>query len=164
VNPDIETPGAPAPDPLQAALLRLAICCGDRDAVRQCLDEGADPNGCDATGASPLVLAASLGQTQMCDLLLERGASLMLGNRDAQAIRAASAPSRFDILPRYEPMPTYEAPSSPLMEEAPSVEPPPLHEERAMEVEAFSDRAYRIAKALLAANPRARPVRPSAAA
>jgi ankyrin repeat protein len=126
--PDIETPGATPTDPLQAALLRLAICCGDGDAVRRCLDEGADPNGRDAAGNSPFMLAASLGQAQLCAVLLARGADPTPENRDAAE---ASAPA----------------------------DPASAEAEPTIAVEAFSDRAYRIAKALLAANAPARPVR-----
>ena len=124
--PHIDMPGAGTFDPLQAALLRLAICCGDVESVRRCLGAGADPNGCDAAGQSPLALAAALGQARVCEMLLAHGAE-----PPAETRPAASA-----VAPAWAEAPPQVAP------------------------EAFSDRAYRIAKALLAANPASESPRP----
>ena len=51
-----------------------AIHKGQKEAVAALLDAGADVNGRVEKGLTPLMLAAAYGQTEIVELLLERGA------------------------------------------------------------------------------------------
>lgn len=56
--------------------LHDASYAGDAARIRQLLDQGADVNSKDGTGATPLHYAASGGHLEAVDLLLERGANV----------------------------------------------------------------------------------------
>lgn len=59
-------------------------------AIRTLLEAGADPNGPGRGGATPLIMAAAYGATDMVELLLEAGADPRLETRDGDtALRAA---------------------------------------------------------------------------
>src|SRR4051794_15296624 len=51
-----------------------AIRAGDRDAVRQLLKSGADVNGRDGRGATPLHYAAAVGTPEIMQILVAGGA------------------------------------------------------------------------------------------
>jgi RNA polymerase sigma factor (sigma-70 family) len=66
------------PKPNMSALFRLAIISGSPASVLLHLDRGANVNGRDIHGATPLTLAVSKGRPEICRLLLERGADPQL--------------------------------------------------------------------------------------
>jgi ankyrin repeat protein len=72
--------GKPAPDDADRALL-AAVRNGDRSAVRDWLDGGADVDARDEGGATALMQAALNSDAEMMDLLLERGADVNARNK-----------------------------------------------------------------------------------
>jgi ankyrin repeat protein len=72
--------GKPAPDDAGRKLLE-AVRNGDRWAVRDLLDRGADVDARDEGGATALMQAALNADAEMVDLLLERGADVNARNK-----------------------------------------------------------------------------------
>ena len=70
------------------ALFRLALATGAAPLVTAQLKRGADPNGRDAAGNTPLILAASRGRADICRLLLLEGADPGLANRSGRTAHA----------------------------------------------------------------------------
>lgn len=68
--------------PLHAAALR-----GDRNAVRQLLDAGADPNAVDELGCAPLHEALKHPHLQVARMLVAAGGQLDTKNRDGASPR-----------------------------------------------------------------------------
>lgn len=72
-------------------LFRLAIASGKVDSVGLHLSQGADPNGVDGLGSTPLVLAATKGRVEVVQLLLAHGADADIpdksGRRPAEHAR-----------------------------------------------------------------------------
>lgn len=60
--------------PDMSPLFRLAIASGKLDAVRHHIARGANPNTPDSTGSTPLMIAATRGLAEVCELLVELGA------------------------------------------------------------------------------------------
>lgn len=56
-------------------LLAIAASVGDRKTVKQCLDNGADPNAMTSTFVTPLFYAAGNGETEIMKDLLAHGAN-----------------------------------------------------------------------------------------
>lgn len=69
------------PPPLPSPLF-VAIASGDAEAVVQRLAEGADPNGRDPNGRTPLMAAAQTGNEAVVRVLLAAGADRTLRDRD----------------------------------------------------------------------------------
>jgi len=68
------------------------------DALRETLDSGADPNGADKGGLTPLMEAALTGQTAMATVLLDRGADVNARDRgDWTALHYAAQDSQLEI-------------------------------------------------------------------
>jgi RNA polymerase primary sigma factor len=59
-------------------VLRMAVLAGAAKAVRSRVDRGDDLDARDASGMTPLMLAASRNKAAVCSLLLEAGADLFL--------------------------------------------------------------------------------------
>ncbi len=60
------------------SILKMALLAGAKDSVVFQLRRGADINGTDDRGRTPLMLAASRGHVELCRLLIEAGADLAL--------------------------------------------------------------------------------------
>src|SRR5689334_7922156 len=74
--------------------LHEAVESGDPAAVSACLDTGADIEAGDRGGATALMLAAGLEETQMARLLLERGASLQTRDNEGKTPLMIAAEKR----------------------------------------------------------------------
>jgi peptidoglycan/LPS O-acetylase OafA/YrhL len=87
-------------EPPDATTLVGAIRGGDLAAIRARLDAGADPNAPDgATGITPLVWAATLGDARAAALLLDRGADAKGRNRDGNtAMHGAAFLGRVELV------------------------------------------------------------------
>ena len=72
--------------PRLAPIFRMALLAGVKDSVLFQLRRGADINGTDDRGRTPLILAASRGHTELCRLLIEAGADV--GAADADGLNA----------------------------------------------------------------------------
>ncbi len=84
---------------LQSTSLSDAVLYGDVKAAQSLIASGADVNAFDATGMTPLMIAASEGKTAIAELLIQAGADVKLAGQDGTTalMRAASA-NRIDIL------------------------------------------------------------------
>ena len=60
--------------PDMSPLFKLAIASGKAETVRSHLERGANANARDQSGASALLIAASRGRKDICDILLQHGA------------------------------------------------------------------------------------------
>jgi ankyrin repeat protein len=70
--------------------LHEAAFCGDVQAARRLLDQGADPNGVDRDGYTPLMESLSVGNTSMAEYLISRGADVNArGGFDRTALMSA---------------------------------------------------------------------------
>ncbi len=65
-------------------LLKIAILAGASELVQFHLRRGDDANCLDKDGVSPLMYAATRGDAQICQILLEAGADPLLKNRQGQ--------------------------------------------------------------------------------
>src|SRR5262245_58521683 len=85
--------GAPGKAKPIAADLAAAIRNGDAPAVRRALDAGADVNGRDADGNTPLILAAFYAGPECVELLIDKGADVNAANAAGATalIRAATS-------------------------------------------------------------------------
>lgn len=66
---------------MSATKLAEAVEAKDAGRVRDLLASGADPNGVDQWGAPLLIRAISLGQTEIAELLISKGADVNARNR-----------------------------------------------------------------------------------
>ncbi len=62
--------------------LHMAVLQGNLDAVQQHIEAGSDLNARDAYGSTPLVIAATFGQSEIACVLIEAGADLTITNKD----------------------------------------------------------------------------------
>lgn len=68
-----------------------AVAGGDRAVLESTLDGGADIDAREPNGATPLIVAAMFGQTDLVRVLIDRGATLDLQNNDgAGALHVAA--------------------------------------------------------------------------
>lgn len=104
-------------------LFRLAIASGKVDSVGLHLSQGADPNGVDGLGSTPLVLAATKGRVEVVQLLLAHGADADIpdksGRRPAEHARFWGFTDLAAVLEAAaeairEPRPVVSATSSPV--------------------------------------------------
>jgi len=85
----------PVSEPTDAELLRAAFN-GNVEAVKSCLDRGADVNARNNNGATSLFLAAVQNRPQLAQLLLERGADGTIRNNAGKTPREAAAEQGHD--------------------------------------------------------------------
>jgi hypothetical protein len=81
VQPTINPPRPPRPPSLD---LVLAVCNGDIAAVQTLLDKGANPNGVDEDGDTPLSEAVRWGHRNIVQLLISEGADHNARNSDGE--------------------------------------------------------------------------------
>ncbi len=77
--------------PVTDAELLQAAFNGNAEAVKSCLDRGADVNSRNNNGATPLFLAAFQNRPDLVQLLLERGADSTIANNGGKAPREVAA-------------------------------------------------------------------------
>ena len=84
---------------VQSSSLSDAVLYGDVKTVQTLIANGANVNEVDATGMTPLMVAASEGQTAIAQLLVDAGADVQQAGEDGTTalMRAASA-NRVDIM------------------------------------------------------------------
>jgi len=97
-RPD-ENAAVPANDPLTAQLV-VAAGKGDQAEVERLLLKGAQVNGADATGQTPLLAAVRSGQLDVVRYLAQNRADVNLSDRDGESayLAAASQPERDDLV------------------------------------------------------------------
>lgn len=78
-------------------LFRLAIASGRAETVRSHLERGADPNACDNSGATALLLAASRGRQDICAILIDHGADPLASDGTGRTVRDYAALWGFDL-------------------------------------------------------------------
>lgn len=86
-------------------LFRLAIASGKVESVLLHLAGGADPNGLDSHGSTPLIVAAARGRSEIVDILLAHGANPVLvdaqGRKPAEHAKAWGFAALAESLERY---------------------------------------------------------------
>ena len=76
---------AAAQNAMKVQPLHAAVAGRNADCVAAILEAGADPNARQQVGYTPLMGAASAGREDLVDLLLARGADLLLVNDDGKS-------------------------------------------------------------------------------
>lgn len=98
--------------PAMSPMFRMALVSGSAGAVLLHLRRGADRDGRDGAGSTPLMIAAARGRLEVCELLIAEGAdtrAIDAAGRDALALAKAGRHQRLaDLLSTHCPTPVAE--------------------------------------------------------
>lgn len=121
--------------PTMSPMFRMALASGSAAAVLLHLRRGADPEGRDGGGSTPLMIAAARGRLEVCELLIAEGVDLGATDamgRDSIALAQAGRHQRLvDLLSAHAPVPAVVPPHPPSAPSKPadsSRNPLPEHE------------------------------------